>query len=89
MQTGSHAVCHRWGAINEADEAPNLTDYGSRDWMIRMISQPNHVYGEENDRMPAFNPPERPGEQQLTTEKIGLIVDWLREEWRAADRPED
>ena len=79
--------CHTWGTIQDAEDAPDLTGYGSRDWLIRMISDPAHFYAEgKNDRMPAFNPPDRPTEQQLTPEKIGLLVDWLREDWR--DNPE-
>ena len=79
--------CHTWGTIQDAEDAPDLTGYGSRDWLIRMISNPAHFYAEgKNDRMPAFNPPDRPTEQQLTPEKIGLLVDWLREDWR--DNPE-
>ena len=77
--------CHRWGEIEDAEDAPDLTGYGSRDWMIKMIANPAHIYGDHNDRMPAFNPPENPESQQLSDEKIGLIVDWIRQDWRTGE----
>ena len=76
--------CHRWGDIEDADDAPDLTGYGSREWMIKMIAEPEHIYGDHNDRMPAFDPPGNPEAQQLSAEKIGLIVDWLRQDWPSA-----
>jgi ubiquinol-cytochrome c reductase cytochrome b subunit len=57
---------------------PDLTGYGSREWLTGIISNPAHprFYGKENDRMPAF------GEQQrLTPAQIGMIADWLRGDW--------
>ena len=53
--------------------------------MIKMIANPAHIYGDHNDRMPAFNPPENPESQQLSDEKIGLIVDWIRQDWRTGE----
>jgi ubiquinol-cytochrome c reductase cytochrome b subunit len=76
--------CHRWGAIEDADDAPDLTGYGSRAWMIKMIADPAHLYGEHTDRMPAFDPPDNPAAQQLSGKNIGLIVDWLRQDWPSA-----
>ena len=60
--------CHRWGDIEDAEDAPDLTGYGSREWMIKMIADPEHIYGDHNDRMPAFDPPGNPEAQQLSTE---------------------
>jgi mono/diheme cytochrome c family protein len=79
--------CHRWGTIEDADDAPDLTGYGSRAWTIKMIADPAHLYGEHNDRMPAFNPPDNPAAQQLSGKNIGLIVDWLRQDWPSASTP--
>ena len=73
--------CHRWGDIEDAEDAPDLTNYGSRDWMISMIADPAHIYGEHNDRMPAFDPPDNPEASQLSRDKIRLIVDWIRQDW--------
>lgn len=80
--------CHRWGEIEDAEDAPDLTNYGSREWMIKMIADPEHIYGDHNDRMPAFDPPDNPEAQQLSREKIGMIVDWIREDWPSASIPE-
>ena len=64
--------------------APDLTGYGSRDWLLAFIANPaaDRFYGKQNDRMPAFAPHE-PGspQNQLSPETIGLIADWLRHDW--------
>ena len=70
--------CHDFRGLNDEPDAPLLTGYGSRDWLIRIISNPEHetLYGDRNDRMPLF------GENQvLTAEDIGLVADWLRRDW--------
>jgi ubiquinol-cytochrome c reductase cytochrome b subunit len=70
--------CHQFHAKDEEATAPDLTGYGSRDWLLKFIGNPAHpdFYGELNDRMPAF------GEKRiLSAEQIGLLVDWLRGEW--------
>lgn len=47
--------CHKVRGEGES-EAPDLTGYGSRQWLIDFISDPSHArfYGKDNDRMPAF-----------------------------------
>lgn len=71
--------CHK---IHEAGDdsgiAPELSGYGSREWLVGFISNPAHerFYGERNDRMPAFGE-----EKSLTPQEIGLVADWLRGEW--------
>ena len=74
----SCADCHQFRNKDEDASAPNLTGYGSREWLIRFISDPAHpeFYGERNDRMPAFG---RDG--MLNAQQIELITDWLRGEW--------
>jgi len=70
--------CHQFHKADEDATAPVLTDYGSRQWLMKFLNDPGHedFYGKRNDRMPAF------GAQQILSEKqIGLIVDWLRGEW--------
>jgi ubiquinol-cytochrome c reductase cytochrome b subunit len=70
--------CHQFRDSNEDATAPDLTGYGSRDWLTAFISNPadRRFYGRRNDRMPAF------GEDQiLDAQSIGLIVDWLRGDW--------
>ncbi len=71
--------CHKFhDSGEELGSAPDLTGYGSREWLIDFIHNPEHprFYGSRNDRMPAFGE-----EKQLTTQEIGLITDWLRGEW--------
>ncbi|MEY2878221.1 MAG: hypothetical protein RLZZ15_601 [Verrucomicrobiota bacterium] len=71
--------CHKFHDDGEAlGTAPDLTGYGSREWLINFIGNPAHerFYGKRNDRMPAFGE-----EKQLTPEEIGLVADWLRGEW--------
>ena len=70
--------CHQFHHVDEDATAPNLTGFGSRDWLIDFISNPAHerFYGDRNDRMPAY------GEDGiLDAREIGLVVDWLRGEW--------
>jgi ubiquinol-cytochrome c reductase cytochrome b subunit len=76
--------CHKFHDTGELGGAPDLTGYGSREWLVGMISDPNHqrFYPDTNDGMPAFA--EHPGDSSeniLSREAIGLVVDWLRGEW--------
>jgi ubiquinol-cytochrome c reductase cytochrome b subunit len=70
--------CHSFGKKDENATGPELTGYGSRRWLIASINNPAHpdLYGEHNDRMPAFG-----ADQILSEQAIGLIADWLREAW--------
>lgn len=70
--------CHRFRDYGEEPSGPDLTGYGSRDWMIQFIRDPAHerFYGERNDRMPRFG-----ADAVLERASIELIVDWLREDW--------
>lgn len=69
--------CHKFHDAGD-DSAPDLTGYGSRDWLIAFISNPEHdrFYGGRNDRMPAFGE-----KKQLTPQEIEHVADWLRGEW--------
>jgi ubiquinol-cytochrome c reductase cytochrome b subunit len=70
--------CHQFRVPDDLADAPDLTGYGSRQWLIDFISDPAHdrFYWENNDRMPRF------GKEQILNEKsIGLIADWLRRDW--------
>ena len=71
--------CHKFHSAGIDDpSAPDLTGYGSREWLVAFISDPSHgrFYGERNDRMPAYGP-----DKILTPQEIGLVADWLRGEW--------
>ncbi len=75
--------CHAFGKPDPDATAPTLTGYGSRDWLVRFIGNPEHAdfYGKRNDRMPLF------GEKQILDAKtIGILADWLRGEWYEAPK---
>jgi len=70
--------CHALSGWNPDDySAPDLTGYGSREWMLGIVHDPAHerFYGKKNDRMPAFGKDEK-----LTRRQMERIVDWLRGE---------
>ena len=78
------ASCHKFREAGELGSAPDLTGYGSREWLLGMISNPKHerYYRDDNDRMPAFA--EHAGDSpqnRLSAHALGLVVDWLRGEW--------
>ena len=56
--------------------ACDLTGWAGREWIAGLVANPAHerFYGDDNDRMPAF-------EKILTPEQIGLLADWLRSAW--------
>lgn len=70
--------CHQFHKRDEEATGPDLTNYGSRKWLINFIANPAHVdlYGERNDRMPKFG-----ADDILTEQQIGLVADWLRGTW--------
>jgi ubiquinol-cytochrome c reductase cytochrome b subunit len=70
--------CHKFHEYDEDPTGPDLTGYGSRPWLIEFVGHPGHprFYGRRNDRMPSYRE-----EQILDDDAIGLIVDWLREDW--------
>ena len=75
--------CHQFRKRDEDATAPDLTGYGSVEWLTAMIKNPAHerFYGKRNDRMPAF------GENNRLDEKsIALLVTWLRGE-STAEKP--
>jgi ubiquinol-cytochrome c reductase cytochrome b subunit len=76
-------MCHKFGDVGELGGAPDLTGYGSREWLVGMISNPTHerFYRDANDRMPAFAENENGEGNLLDAKSIGLITDWLRGEW--------
>ena len=70
--------CHQFRTPDPDATAPDLTGYGSKEWLTAFIKNPAHerFYGNKNDRMPAFGENER-----LDDQSISLIVDWLRRDW--------
>ncbi|HVV00761.1 MAG TPA: c-type cytochrome, partial [Verrucomicrobiae bacterium] len=70
--------CHQFRKKDEDADAPDLTGYGSREWLTKFLDNPAHpdFYGKLNDRMPAF------GEEKiLSAQQVQLVADWLRGEW--------
>jgi len=75
------ADCHRFHDKGKLGAAPDLTGYGSREWLIGIISDPAHkrFYGAKNDRMPAYSKaPDAPGKDILTARQVELLAEWLR-----------
>jgi ubiquinol-cytochrome c reductase cytochrome b subunit len=67
--------CHAFGEPDPDADGPDLTGYGSRQWIVDFVKNPEHekFYPDNNDRMPAF------GVKKILTDKeISLIADWLR-----------
>jgi ubiquinol-cytochrome c reductase cytochrome b subunit len=76
--------CHKFHDAGELGGGPDLTGYGSRDWLAAFIANPAHerFYAESNDGMPAFLPGEPDSPQNiLTRAELLLITDWLRGDW--------
>lgn len=75
--------CHRFRDKGELGSAPDLTGYGSRDWLVGIISNPQHerFYPDDrNDRMPAFaESADQPQTNLLGPREVQLLADWLRE----------
>jgi ubiquinol-cytochrome c reductase cytochrome b subunit len=64
----------------EPGSAPDLTGWGSRAWLVGIVTDPTHerFYGDSNDRMPAFGTTMEP-------DQIGILADWLRGDWYRPD----
>ena len=75
--------CHKFRKEGHLGDAPDLTGYGSRPWLVGIISNPAHrqFYGKRNDRMPAYAPSNDPADNVLSPRNLGLLADWLRGEW--------
>jgi ubiquinol-cytochrome c reductase cytochrome b subunit len=76
--------CHKFRGDGEIGNAPDLTGYASRDWLMAFLSNPadKRFYGEKNDRMPAFaQHPNDPTANRLSPQELTLLISWLRGEW--------
>jgi ubiquinol-cytochrome c reductase cytochrome b subunit len=81
--------CHKFGDRGRLGLAPDLTGYGSYEWLMGFVSDPTNerFYRHENDRMPSFAKDlVHPENNSLSIREISLIVDWLRSDYY---RPED
>jgi ubiquinol-cytochrome c reductase cytochrome b subunit len=77
--------CHAFRKPDEDATAPDLTGWGSREWLVGIISDPSHArfYGKRNDRMPLFGK-----DQILDSVTIDLVAGWLRDEWYEPNKRE-
>ena len=84
--------CHAFHGESKGTGAkgPDLTGYGSRDWLIGIVGNPAHkrFYGKENDRMPAYAESSTDAKKNvLSQQELELLVDWLRGEWYEPEKP--
>jgi ubiquinol-cytochrome c reductase cytochrome b subunit len=80
--------CHKLGDHGQLGLAPDLTGYGSYEWMMGLVSDPMHerFYRNENDRMPSFAVNlQQPELNNVSVRELSLIVDWLRGQYYVAD----
>jgi len=76
--------CHKFGEHGQLGLAPDLTGYGSYEWLMGFVSDPTHerFYRHENDRMPSFAKDlAHPENNNVSIRELSLIVDWLRGEY--------
>jgi len=75
--------CHKFHKNGSLGSAPDLTGYGSADWIASILRNPadRHFYGKLNDRMPAYAASNDPAENTLSIDQIKLLADWLRGDW--------
>ncbi|MFZ1934014.1 MAG: cytochrome b N-terminal domain-containing protein [Thermoguttaceae bacterium] len=75
--------CHKFHKSGSSGSAPELTGYGSPEWIAGILRNPanRRFYGKLNDRMPAYAAANDPAQNTLTPEQIKLLADWLRGEW--------
>lgn len=71
------AECHQFRKKSEDATAPDMTGFGSAEWITGIIKNPAHerFYGKKNDRMPTFAEDGR-----LDEKSIKLLVAWLRDD---------
>lgn len=92
MKSTCATHCHKIGDAGQTGLAPDLTGYGSYEWMMGFVSDPTHerFYRSQNDRMPAFaDNLHDPVKNQVDWNDLSLIVDWLRGDYyqRSAKSP--
>jgi len=74
--TAGCAECHTFQDVGT--DSPELTNWGSRQWMLEFVHDPTHprFFGRDNDRMPSFGK-----EKSMSDREIEMVVDWIRGEW--------
>jgi ubiquinol-cytochrome c reductase cytochrome b subunit len=86
FESSSCVDCHKFRDQGDLGSAPDLTGWGSKEWLGRFISDPTHeaFYRETNDRMPSFGRGPEGGTKKplLTADEIDLVARWLRGEMK-------
>ncbi len=84
FESSSCVDCHKFRDQGDLGSAPDLTGWGSKDWLVRFITDPTHeaFYRETNDRMPSFGVAPEGGTKKrlLTAEEIDLLARFIRGE---------
>jgi ubiquinol-cytochrome c reductase cytochrome b subunit len=76
------AQCHKYREAGEVGIAPDLTGYGSRQWLIDYISNPGAERFYIDPAMPAFaEHPAGSSQNILTPQQMERIAYWLRQDW--------
>ncbi len=89
FETSSCVDCHKFRDDGSLGTAPDLTGYGSLEWLKLMIGNPEHerMYEVGNDRMPAFAAhADNPTANLLTAEQIDMLARWIRGDARAVEK---
>ncbi len=76
--------CHKFHDEGSLGIAPDLTGYASREWTAGIVRNPadKRFYDKNNDRMPAYAPPEEnPADHLLSEHQIKLLANWLLGIW--------
>ncbi len=82
--TMSCTDCHKFHEADGDGTGPDLTGFGSREWLVAFISDPaqERFFGPRNDRMPAFG-----AAKMRTALEIELVADWIRGDWYQPPAP--
>ena len=77
--------CHPFHDVGEdPGAAPDLTGYGSREWLLGIIRDPTHerFYGDDNDAMPSYAlfKEDAQGNRLLSDRQMEILADWLRKQ---------
>ncbi len=81
FQTFGCADCHHFHGAGFLGIAPDMTGYGSRDWLTGILTNPEdeRFYPNSNDGMPAFHAfPEEPAKNLLSLDEIETLADLIR-----------
>jgi ubiquinol-cytochrome c reductase cytochrome b subunit len=77
--------CHQFHGKGGVSDIPNLTGYGSAEWISGIIRNPadKRFYSKFHDRMPAY------AEDTLNPKQVQMLTDWLRGDWYDEKRDEE